>query len=113
MRSERLPYLFYIDSISPHFRTGDIFYLFPPISGHSLLQPSNHRLKSYRGADVLHLGCSEKRNGGDEFLGVSPLARTWLNGTKMVKLGLVIELGNWQESLSSKALRSRQCTLPA
>lgn len=56
MRSERLLYLFYIDSISSHFRSGDIFYSFPPILGHSLLQPSNHRLKSYRGADVLHLG---------------------------------------------------------
>lgn len=113
MRSERLPYLFYIDSISSHFRTGDIFYSFPPVSAHSLLQPSNQRLKSYRRADVPHLGCSERRNGGDEFLGVSPLARMWLNGSKMVKLGLAVELGNWQESLSSKALRSRQCTLLA
>lgn len=113
MRSERLLYLFYIDSISSHFRSGDIFYSFPPILGHSLLQPSNHRLKSYRGADVLHLGFSEKRSSGDECLGVSLLSRMWLNGTKMVKLGLVIELGNWQESLSSKALRSRHGTLPA
>lgn len=113
MRSARLLYLFYIDSIPSHFRSGDIFYSFQPISGHSLLHPSNHRLKSYRGADVLHLGFSEKRNGGDECLGVSLLARKWLNGIKMVKLELVIELGNWQESLSSKALRSRHCTLTA
>ena len=34
---------------------------------------------------------------GDECLGESLLAVLWINGTKMVKLELVIELGNWQE----------------
>lgn len=32
---------------------------------------------------------------GDECLGESFLARMWNNGTRVVKLGLVIELGNW------------------